>query len=649
MHVAGVIRTSLSTSSLEVLAECEDSGMAKSAAPNDEIHSGMSFQLGPWIVLPDRGLLRNGAEQQHLEPMVMDVLLTLVRHQGNVVSKEQLVAEVWNGRFVADDAIVAKVAALRHKLGDDSKSPSYIETIPRRGYRLKMPVARLTATAPEKLVGRLPVKSRFFVPGIAALATLAIAAAIIWPPKPIESVAITEFMNLSDDPRQNQYKVDGFREELIISLSNVPGVAFIRSLAAGNNSQSGVDALVSGSVRIEGNDMRISVEIISADGRQFWARRFDGAADAIFDLQEQVATEVRDAILGEKGQQIRAASRPSDEDAYYLTLAGLVDLAKRDRDSLDHAAQHFEESISLDPGFGRAYLHLAIVYLLLADYDAPSKKSYFDKALEVANRGVEADHDIEASMGIVYGFVAHQYGQWRDAEQAFLTASRAPTIYSDAHHWYSRLLADTGRLEQSQERALDALDIDPSSQILRSRVAVTYLWLNDMPNAQYYFEQTDKDGGVDSPEHHFAYTLFNLREGDLDAARYHAKHAANILRPGSDTSWVDLIIDSVANSDDTEALARALQAVEQMLTAGADRYVVMTALALLHQSDRLIDVAFEVAESDIKSDISVLFLREFEPVLYSQDRFPELLDAFGLTAYWQGIGCEWRNTRLECS
>ena len=98
------------------------------------------FELGPWTVVPERGLLRQGDAKEHLEPMVMDVLMVLASHQGSVVTRDQLVDAVWEGRFVADEAIVAKIATLRKQLGDDARHPIYVETIPRRGYRLMMPI-----------------------------------------------------------------------------------------------------------------------------------------------------------------------------------------------------------------------------------------------------------------------------------------------------------------------------------------------------------------------------------------------------------------------------------------------------------------------------------------------------------------------------
>jgi len=186
------------------------------------------FELGPWTVIPERGLLRQGEVEEHLEPMVMDVLVVLASHQGDVVTRDQLVDAVWDGRATTDEAIAQKIAALRYKLGDDSKTPKYIETVQKRGYRLKVTVELPDAPEPEQRSASYVRVSRPVL--LAALATLAIAVIIWWPPttKPIDSVAVLQFKNLSDDKEKFQYVIDGFTDELVNSLHQVPKLKIVQ-------------------------------------------------------------------------------------------------------------------------------------------------------------------------------------------------------------------------------------------------------------------------------------------------------------------------------------------------------------------------------------------------------------------------------------
>src|SRR5260370_28842871 len=104
------------------------------------------FVTGEWTVSPSRNLLARGQEQVRVEPRVMDVLVQLAQRAGDVVSKEELVERVWEGRHVTDDVLTVTIYALRKALGDDARRPRYLETVSRRGYRWLAP-AKFAAEA----------------------------------------------------------------------------------------------------------------------------------------------------------------------------------------------------------------------------------------------------------------------------------------------------------------------------------------------------------------------------------------------------------------------------------------------------------------------------------------------------------------------
>ena len=112
------------------------------------------FHVGPWLVRPARNLLTDRAITRRLEPQVMDLLVFLAQSSGRVVSKDEIIGAVWDGRFIADTTLTRAVADLRRALGDDRRSPQYIETIAKRGYRL---IAAVSANgAPSEDVPPLP-------------------------------------------------------------------------------------------------------------------------------------------------------------------------------------------------------------------------------------------------------------------------------------------------------------------------------------------------------------------------------------------------------------------------------------------------------------------------------------------------------------
>ncbi len=616
----------------------------------DDLQKG--FRLGPWTVRPDLDQLIKGKTVEHLEPMVMEVLVVLASADGQVVSKDQLVDAVWGGRLTADETIVAKIAILRNRLGDDSRDPEYIKTLSKKGYQLLMPadIQNDDARPSRKTLSTRPL----FV-GIAAAFTVAVLAAVVfWPhADPINSVAVLQFKNLSDDEERFQYFVDGFSEELVVSLSQVPSLKFARGPGnfAGQTTREiasslGVDAIVSGSMRTDGDKVRIVAELISKDGFQLWTNSIDGAAQDIFGFQELVATELRDALLGKKEQPVRAAGRPATPAAYDKYMRGLFFLAKRDRASLGFAQNLFQETIQIDPNFGPAYLRQAITLLLLADYLPDRRADIFANALDVANLGADMDASVSDAMQVVHGFVYHQRGDWAESALAFDRAFRSETQYPTAYQWHSRLLGDLGFSEQSLQQALAARALEPASQVSTSRVAIAYMWKNDMDSARKYFDEANSMN-VGAPDHHIAYSFFLIRDDRLDEAKNSINFALSLAN--RDNWWVDVIFDALNNPDDQERQQIAFSTIDGMSSDEAmPPYVMMTIWALFDNGDKIIEIALQQArEVGVIYELETIFLDEFD-VLRDHPDFPQFLSAIGLTDYWNSVGCIWQTQQLVC-
>ena len=355
------------------------------------------------------------------------------------------------------------------------------------------------------------------------------------------------------------------------------------------------------------------------------------------------------AILGETGEQIRALSRPASAEAYDRYMRGLLFINKRDKESLDRAQTLFEETIKIDPKFGPTYLQLAMTHLLLSDYSPGRRREVFEQAIGVATRGVEADPSIREPAQLIHGFVHHQYGDWTDAAAAYKAAFRGMTVYPTTYQWHSRLLSALGLLEQSLQQAIAARAMEPASQVLNSRVANAYLWINDMAQARHFFEEANRMG-PGAPIHHFGYTMFLMRDGRLEEARASTRIAVDLLQ-GNDF-WVDPIFNSLANPEDPDLRNIAFGATEQLVANNTPPYVTMIIWALLGQADRVMEVAMNLAESGKlyeheSAQVEIIYLDELKP-LREHEEFPALLRKLGLTDYWTSIGCQWSDDQVLC-
>ena len=107
----------------------------------DELRQG--FRLGDWEVLPLRGVLRRDGREEKPEPRVFGVLIALAKRDGDLVTRDELVDELWDGRPTSDEPINRCLSQLRRHLGDKSRPHRYVETLTRRGYRLLQPIEPL--------------------------------------------------------------------------------------------------------------------------------------------------------------------------------------------------------------------------------------------------------------------------------------------------------------------------------------------------------------------------------------------------------------------------------------------------------------------------------------------------------------------------
>jgi TolB-like protein len=327
----------------------------------------MRYEFEDCSLDPERRELRRGADLVPVEPKVFDLLLYLIRHRDRVVSKDDLIEGVWNGRIVSESALTSRITAARQAIGDSGDAQRLIRTVPRKGLRFVGEVREDQGVSG----GDRPTKPAMEVRSTETKDAQSIAAVsspvLPLPDKP--SIAVLPFMNLSGDVEQD-YFTDGIVEDIITALSRMQWLFVI----ARNSSftykgravdvkhvgrELGVRYVLEGSVRKSGSRMRITGQLIDAlGGGHLWADRFDGAVDDIFDLQDQVTASVVGAISPklEKAEIARAKRKPTESlDAYDYFLRGSASIYRWTKESHNEALRLFYKAIELDPDFASAY------------------------------------------------------------------------------------------------------------------------------------------------------------------------------------------------------------------------------------------------------------------------------------------------------
>jgi TolB-like protein/DNA-binding winged helix-turn-helix (wHTH) protein len=534
---------------------------------NSTAYLRAGFALGPWTVLPNQNRIERKPEAIHLEPKVMEVLCVLARAQGEVVSRQNLLEEVWAGTYVTDEVLSRAVSVLRSRLGDDRKNPQYIGTVPKSGYRLIKPTTPLVepGTEPAPLEQR-PVRRWKRVPHvlIGVLALLLVGVSYLFqeqaPPLRLDPRSPTLFADLSDwfeliirgdiaadevievavlpfddlsEQVGNAFLSDGLTDELINSLGRLEGlkvVARSSSLSFRNRHEDvraigdilRVDAVVEGTVRRAGDQLRINAQLSSTDdGYVLWSQTFDRDLNDLLALQAEISAKIVSALrekLNLNGsQQPLEQATPPDMEAYQLYLNGRFLWKLRGDSPLRRSITLFEQALQLDPGFTRARLALASSLVLLPYYSTEDEEEMFARALDVLDQAEVLAPQEAGLVQAIHGFVAFRRWQWKDAEQQFhralLLAPSNPNIYV----WYSQLLSAVGRNVDALKTAQQARDLDAVSPVVNHRLAIAQLWNNNDVRAAEQFAMGADLGFVNvrSP----GYLIFLLRMRRIEEAR----------------------------------------------------------------------------------------------------------------------------------
>lgn len=374
------------------------------------------YRSGPFTIYPDSGEITRDGVPLKLRPQAFQVLKVLMERQGQLVTREELIQQIWGSdTFVDfDQGLNFCIREVRKVLGDGADEPKYLQTLPRRGYRFIGPVEIVTAKPPMSLapsrvvpaptkepVSLSPVtqssngsqrqKWLWVAAGTAFCFLVALGA---WwykgrPSKMHQPVrlVVLPFENLTGDPKQD-YLVRGIVEEITAQLGSIEPVALAvvgRTSAEAVSThgwridqiakQLDVDYLVEGSVRREGNQLRITAQLIrSADMAHVWAESYDRDAMKLFTVEEQVAANIAREVNLALGRnttfagQPAGSSNPDAMDAYlrgrdymntFLSTIGGGPYDPAYADAYANAEREFNRSIQLDPRFSLPYAGLA--------------------------------------------------------------------------------------------------------------------------------------------------------------------------------------------------------------------------------------------------------------------------------------------------
>jgi TolB-like protein/Flp pilus assembly protein TadD len=568
-----------------------------------------AFSLGDWLVEPSLNRLTRAGEVHHLRPRLMDLLVYLAQHPGQVVTKDQLLEEVWHQRFAAESVLSRSVAELRQLLGDEVQRPRVIETIPKRGYRLVAAVSE---------------------PGPGSSDRPAYAD-----PRP--SIVVLPFLDLAPT-RDHEYFCDGLAEELTNRLAHLPGLRVVARTSAFSfkgkpadvrdiGRQLNVRAVLEGSVQRSGDRLRVTAQLVDAsDGCHAWSGRFDRPASDIFAIEDEIAqavvSELRVRLLGEADARVmhRQTTNSEAHDAY---LQARHHSSRRTLEGLESAIRLHERALELDPGYAAAHAGIAECCCVIGfvGYRRPA---------DVLPRGrLEAERALllDPGLGEAHAILAHALGmfewRWEEAEQHFLRALDLNPGYSLARTWYSHLLTASGRFDEALAHVERACECDPLAPTVQAMLGLTL----------YYARQFDRAADccrkVVAMAPRFGLARFFLgricwAQGHLEAAaeQFQALGAAFLTAPG----YLAGVLRALGREREADAAREALEQLSRAQYVSPLAFAASTPLSDHETRLRWITLAVDEREGTVpllNADPIVDDLR-FDPA------FQALLDRLGL-------------------
>jgi DNA-binding winged helix-turn-helix (wHTH) protein/TolB-like protein len=460
-----------------------------------------------------------------IEPKAFRVLLFLLHNPQKLITKEELLNAIWGDTAVTEGSLSRCIWLLRSVLGDDIRSPRYIETVPTRGYRFVAAVEEHVESSESAIAPVAPGESEPSETAVRDQRTKTLSRRRIWmsatalmliliagvarsvflhrsrAPR-IHSLAVIPLRNLSSDPNTEYFAI-GMTEGLSSELAVIPGLQVVSDSSAKqvqNNPESltetahklGVDAIVAGSV-LRSTD-KVSIDVLLFDARlnhQLWRARFEDAPANVTALQKHIAIEIASHAqvpLTPPQQAKLTSAKPLDPSVYDGYLQGRYLLSKRDSEG---AVKMFRRAVVLDPGYARSWAGLAAGLEELAMWTDPVQ-GLIPEAKAAARHAIELDPENGEAWSVLGQIAFNQEWDWKAAEHDLQRAIAFSPSDSTTESRYAIFLSIVGRRDEAVNHMRRALELDPLSFFNVRLMGSVFYWARRYDDSLEYIRKAEE-------------------------------------------------------------------------------------------------------------------------------------------------------------
>ena len=570
--------------------------------------ASQDFEFGSFRLRTGDGVLLKNGEVVALTPKAFQILILLVRQHGKLITKDEIMREVWADTFVEESSIIRNISVLRKILLDDA-SNCYIETFHRRGYRFVAPMREIAAEMPTEIA--------------------------VLPFAMLNSDAEYEHLGIGLADTLTTH-LSRFREIIVRPTSAVINYAAAPDIFAAGK-QLSVQAVLSGSIQFSRESLRVNLQFVSIESRRLiWGANIDGQLNDILKVQDEISRQVVKMLLPQTFEiesDSSVTKQTADSEAYQLYLRGRFYWNKRSPENIQKAISYLNRTVEKDPHYALAHAALADCFLVAAHYDAAveyseeNRHSNYEQARQAAEKALE----IDPTLGEAVTALAHVcfLDEWNfpEAEILYLKAIELKPNYSTARHWYASFLAAFGRFDESLREMRKALALDFLSPMINRSLGILLTYAGRYTEAALQFEATLEIEPYYIPAI-YGYAILHTLQGDFAAARKMLENAAAITPDSRMVLSGKAYIQAAAGQH-----AETLVLPEEMRSTKIASQISPVDYATIYNYLGETEKTFEWLESAYQErDIEILFLKVYPEFrnLHADERFVLLAKRIGL-------------------
>ena len=464
----------------------------------------LRYEFENYVLLPSERLLFCAGEPVPLKSKVFETLLTLVRHPGKLLTKDELMTQIWGNNFVEEANLTQNIFTLRKIFGENPKDHHFIVTVPGRGYRFVAQVETINELKSDAFsTGVIHSSNGHNKPLVKSLAVLPLK--FLMPRESEEK----KYLGLAiADSLITQ--LSACRKFVVRSTETILKYTETEKDAISIGRELDVEVVLSGTLQTFNTKIRANLQLYDTkSGDTLWADKFEVVSDDFFEMQDRISSRAADALMSHGHENLPVRKIHEDPEIYQKYIKYRYYWESRTEEGLLASLQGAKEIVSAAPEFPLGYICLADSYLLLGHHLYFPPERVYRNVKAAVEMALELDPNLAEGYATKadYCFITKD---WENSEKFHQRAIALKPTYAGARHWYSWFLMAMGRFDESLAQLEQAQRLDTNSLYLTTIRGIPFCYKKDFDRAIKQFRLVlEIDPGFKRAHYYLAWALFH--------------------------------------------------------------------------------------------------------------------------------------------